>query len=161
MPTTSTSRRQSGLPYTHDEIEAVCSNIEEETVGDTALNSEKPDIFSLESDEEPEIVAVNVSKYPGEIIDMKAFQMIPEDNRHVCTYFIEDEILAGYDDDLDIIEPMAAYGGIPEEALDMLKYNASGVYVMCADHETALEIVGSHGNYLEEYNNLGVQDERE
>lgn len=116
---------------------------------------EKPDIFSIELETE------KVQRRPadrGYLLSPEEFASIEEENRHVATYFVEDDILAGYDDELEEIEPDMAYGGIPADILETLRYGGSGTYVMCGNGVTALEIVASHGNYLEEYVKVNDED---
>ena len=121
------------------------------------INSEKPDIFEVGSDE-GDAVDEKPGFPEGLILNLDEFMAVPEENRAIATYFVEDEILAGYDDDLDVIDPEKAYGGIREEAFEMIKYGSGGVYIMCGDGVHALEIVASNGNYLEEYTALHQEE---
>ena len=68
---------------------------------------------------------------------------------HVATYFWMDDIFAGVDEKLDILDKEESFGGIPAAAFDEAK-EKGGVYVLCGDGKTLLEIYGSDGNYLEE-----------
>lgn len=115
---------------------------EEETLGDSEL-AHKPNIFLFET--QTPVTAAHV-------ISQEEFMDLAPESQHVATWFIDDEIFAGLDDVLDELDPMDVCGGIGEDALLTLKSGTvSGLYVMCGDGETGLEIIVSHGNYLEEY----------
>lgn len=68
---------------------------------------------------------------------------------HVATYFWVDDIFAGVDEKLDILDKEESFGGIPANAFDEAK-EKGGSYVLCGDGKTLLEIYGTDGNYLEE-----------
>lgn len=118
-----------------------------DTDGDTfpLLNTQKPDIFEVLDDGEEQAKPSD----RGYLLSMVEFQSIEEENTHTAAYFIEDEILAGLDEELMELDKETLFGGIPDEAIDMLK-EGIGVFVMCGDGVNAIEIVPSHGNYLEE-----------
>lgn len=118
---------------------------EEETLGDSEL-AHKPNIFLFET-QRPVTEA--------HVISEEEFMDLPQESHHVATWFIDDEIFAGLDCDLDELDPMEVFGGIGDDALLTLKSGTvSGLYVMCGDGETGLEIIVSHGNYLEEYETI-------
>lgn len=119
------------------------------------INSEKPDIFDVGNEEEKDSME---SPRNWRILTFDEYMDVHEENRFTATYFVDDEILAGYNDDLDVIDPEKAYGGIDSGAFEMLKYGSGGVYVMCGDGVHALEIVASNGNYLEEYTALHQEE---
>lgn len=117
-------------------------DVGEETLGDSEL-AHKPNIFLFET--QMPVTAAHV-------ISQEEFMDIAPESQHVATWFIDDEIFAGLDDMLDELDPMEVCGGIGEDAMLTLKSGTvSGLYVLCGDGETGLEIVVSHGNYLEEY----------
>lgn len=100
-----------------------------------------------------EIIGKYESK--GRQLSAEEFMDWPQENAKVATWFIDDEILAGEDDLLDQLDPEEIHGGLPEDVILTLKSGVvSGVYALCNDGETAMEIVVSHGNYLEEYEAL-------
>jgi hypothetical protein len=117
-------------------------NGDEETLGDSEL-AHKPNIFLFET---------QTPVMTTRVISQEEFMDLAPESQHVATWFIDDEIFAGLDDMLDELDPMEVCGGIGEDALLTLKSGTvSGLYVMCGDGETGLEIIVSHGNYLEEY----------
>lgn len=126
---------------------------DEETVEEKPyLNSEsvpeKPSIFSLETVEE-DTVDVNTPRH----ISIETYQAIDEEHAHAATYFVEDDILAGVDNKLDELDPEDIFGGIPDDALTELRNGSvSGMYVLCGNGIDAMEIMTSHDNYLEAYN---------
>lgn len=114
----------------------------EESVGDSEL-AHKPNIFLIET-EAPD------GKLKAHLATQDEFMELPPEKQHAATWFAEDEILAGEDERLDELDPATVHGGI-EDAIEALKEGfTSGVYVICKDGE-GLEIVVSHGNYLEEF----------
>lgn len=118
---------------------------EEETLGDSEL-AHKPNIFLFETQ-----MPVTTAR----IISQEEFMDLAPEAQHVATWFIDDEIFAGLDDMLDELDPMEVCGGIGEDAMLTLKSGTvSGLYVLCGDGETGLEIIVSHGNYLEEYETI-------
>ena len=120
-------------------IEEKASENAEESVGDSEL-AHKPSIFEVMPD----------GKLEARIVDQDEFMELPPEKQHAATWFSEDEILAGEDERLDELDPATVHGGI-EDAVEALKEGfMSGVYVICKDGE-GLEIVVSHGNYLEEF----------
>lgn len=141
---------------------------DEETLGDSEL-AHKPDIFSYiaTSDEESglppfkpaeadsvEELLVEARVVPR-VISQEEYMDLETSNQRVACWFAEDEILAGEDERLDELNPADIHGGIGDEALEELKSGSvSGLFVLCGDGETGLEIVVSHGNYLEEYESL-------
>lgn len=99
--------------------------------------------------EESKVVAVN----PNTIISKKAWLELRQAGLgyedHVATYFWVDDIFAGVDEKLDILDKEESFGGIPAAAFDEAK-EKGGSYVFCGDGKTLLEIYGTDGNYLEE-----------
>ena len=64
---------------------------------------------------------------------------MPAENRRVCTYFPEEHILAGFDDDLDRISMLAVLGDVAD-VLDAAESDSS-VFFMNEERGTAYEVV--------------------
>ena len=126
-----------------DEVAEAASEEEEKPYLNSSAVPEKPSMADIL---EPDTLNPNV-------ISMDTYQALEDEHMHVATYFVEDDILAGVDDDLDELDPQDVFGGVPEEALAELKNGStSGLYVMCGNGIDGIEIVSSHDNYLEAYN---------
>lgn len=129
-----------------DEVDEAPSEEEEKPYLNSSAVPEKPSMSDILEPGTPDTPKPT-------IISMEDYQALEDDHMHVATYFVEDEILAGVDDDLDELDPQDVFGGVPEEALTELKNGStSGLYVMCGNGMDAIEIVSSHDNYLEAYN---------
>ena len=129
---------------------------------------EKPDIFSLDlgSDTDGDAPMMVQSLWakngeeaeeedlpePKTIISKKKWNELREKDGYVdrvATYFWQDDIFAGVDDKLDILDKEESFGGIPPKAFEEAS-DKGGAYVLCGDGVTLLEIYGSDGNFLEE-----------
>ena len=143
-------------------------DIPEETQLEPVIGIEKPDIFSVRitSDTDGDIPPGGIQSFWSKGVDVEeAVEVKPNTiitkkdwlelrkldgyEDHVATYFWEDDIFAGVDDKLDILDKEESFGGIPAAAFDEAM-DKGGAYVLCGDGKTLLEIYGSDGNYLEE-----------
>lgn len=112
-------------------------------------------LWSKEPEEESDVEEANekaAEVAPNTIITKKDWLELRELDGyedHAATYFWEDDIFAGVDNQLDILDKEESFGGIPAAAYDEAM-DKGGAYVLCGDGKTLLEIYGSDGNYLEE-----------
>ena len=153
-------------------------DIPDETQLEPVIGVEKPDIFSVRitSDTDGDIPPGGIQSFWPKGLDFEEERAVEPENEetvevtpntiitkkdwlelrkldgyddHVATYFWEDDIFAGVDDKLDILDKEESFGGIPAAAYDEAM-SKGGAYVLCGDGKTLLEIYGSDGNYLEE-----------
>ena len=105
-------------------------------------------VYSYDSDQQdkPESPSEDLLIYP---IDLDRFMAWDEDERHVCTWYRKDHVLAGMDDDLEMLdlhETFGEYGGRL-----IRECEASTLYLLRADDGQAFEIVMSEDDYDTDY----------
>lgn len=153
-------------------------DIPEETQLEPMIGVEKPDIFSVRitSDVDEDVPPGEIQHFWQKGLDFEEESVVEPENEetveakpntiitekdwlelrkldgyedHVVTYFWEDDIFAGVDENLDILDKEESFGGIPADAFNEAKEKGWS-YVLCGDGKTLLEICGTDGNYLEE-----------
>lgn len=102
--------------------------------------------YEQEKPAEDESPSEDLLIYP---IDLDKFMAWGEDERHVCTWYRKDKVLAGMDDDLEMLdlhETFGDYGGRLVRECE-----ASALYLLRADDGQAFEIVMSEDDYDVDY----------
>lgn len=89
--------------------------------------------------------------------DLDAFMDIDEGKRHVCTWYRKDKVLAGMDDDLEMMDVLETFGHEGERLLDECELDS--LYLIRLDDQEAFEIVLSDDNYETEYAEYQVMRE--
>lgn len=124
-----------------DKVEVADLESEDNGVKAELVEDGKPELDKLYSDGGwPKI------KYFA--IDERTYMGYPEGKRHTATYFTEDEILAGLDDDLEELEMDGVFAFATR---CLVESGAPSVYVSDGG-EVAYEVIASDANYLEAYN---------
>jgi len=85
-------------------------------------------------------------------------ETVDQEHRHVCAYFELDDILAGYDEHLDEIDPASDIylTGVS----DLMTHDKEVTYVYCEETGEGFEIYRNEGNYLEALEELGIDISR-
>lgn len=82
-------------------------------------------------------------------IDLDKFMAWDEDERHVCTWYRKQEVLAGMDDDLEVLDLYETFGDYGSHLVQTCE--ASALYLLRADDGQAFEIVMSDDDYDSDY----------
>lgn len=85
-------------------------------------------------------------------------ETVDPEHRHACAYFELDDILAGYDEHLDEIDPASDLylTGVS----DLVTHDKDVTYVYCEETGEGFEIDRNEGNYLEALEELGIDISR-
>lgn len=82
-------------------------------------------------------------------IDLDKFMAWGEDERHVCTWYRKDKVLAGMDDDLEMLDLYETFGTYGSRLIE--ECESSGLYLLRADDGQAFEVVISDDDYDTDY----------
>ena len=85
-------------------------------------------------------------------------EAVDEEHRHGCTYFELDDILAGFDDKLDEIDPSTELYQVAVNAL--MNQGVSQAFVYDEVTGEGYEVIASENNYLEALEELGIDISR-